>query len=265
MSIADNTAGLEIKRDGPVARVILNRPEVHNAFDAKTILSLEWVFTALGRDREVRVIVLSGAGKSFSAGGDLNWMRDTAGYTIEENTRDAEVLARMFQTVDRVSKPVIAAVHGFCLGGGTGLISCCDLVLAAQSATFGFSEVRLGLLPAVISPFVLRRIGEARARALMLTGERFSAERAVAIGLCDEAHADEALEAAVTVQVQRLLKGGPNAQGHIKTLCREVANKPPEEVLQLTAKVIAIARASAEGSEGVTAFLEKRRPAFRAS
>ena len=255
---------VRVERVLGVARVTIARPRVHNAFDAETIALLGAAFEELGREAGVRAIVLAGDGKSFSAGGDLNWMKETAAYAFDDNAADAKRLARMLEVVDRNPKPVIARVHGAALGGGCGLLAACDVAIASTRAVFGFSEVRLGLLPAVISPFVVRRVGPAAARALMLTGERFDARKALRLGLVDEVWPPEALDAMVEARVRDVLQGGPRAQAAIKALVRGVAGKEPGDVAALTARMIAETRASEEGAEGVAAFLEKRSPAWRA-
>ncbi len=259
----DTSPSLAIERDGAVAHVILDRPEVHNAFDAELIGRLAEAFTALGADDTVRAIVLRGRGKSFCAGADLRWMRESATYSEQDNVADARRFAQMLHRVNRCPKPVVARVHRLALGGGTGLIACCDIVVAERGARFAFSECRLGILPAVISPFVIGRIGPGHARALFLSAEQFDAERALRIGLVDEVVAREHLDRAVEAHLERLLACGPQAQAMCKALIREVAYKQPEAVEQRCAETIARARAGAEGAEGVRAFLEKREPSWR--
>jgi methylglutaconyl-CoA hydratase len=261
--MADTAAPLLVEREGPVAHVVLNRPHVHNAFDAQLIGRMAETFTALGTDDAVRVIVLRGQGKSFCAGADLNWMRESADYTDEDNIADAKRFAHMMHAVNRCPKPVVARVHRVALGGGTGLISCCDIAVAEDGARFAFSECRLGILPAVISPFVMRRIGPGHARALFLSAEMFGAHKALRIGLVDEVVPKEHLDAAVAAHVRRLLECGPAAQAMCKELIREVSWNHPEAMEDLTARTIARARASSEGKEGVGAFLDKREPSWR--
>ena len=251
------------RRDGPVEHVTLNRPEVRNAFNEEMIGELsDWALTRHA-DARIRVAVLRGAGPVFSAGGDLSWMARTAAYTREENLRDAEALSRMYSRLDTLPFPLIGCVHGAALGGGSGLTAVCDLVIAARDATFGFTEVRLGIVPAVISPFVLAKIGPSAARALFLTGARFSAERAREIGLVHAVVEPSAIEVEVRRTVDDVLASGPEAVAAVKALIRRVAAGPSAEAEGLAAETLADARASAEGQEGLRAFLEKRRAAWR--
>jgi methylglutaconyl-CoA hydratase len=240
-----------------IAWVALNRPEVHNALNAAMIADLEDTFGRLGSDTQVRVIVLTGSGKNFSAGADLNWMRQAAGQSFEANQQDAYALARMLYTIDSCPKPVIALVNGAALGGGVGLVSCCDIVMARADAQFGLTEVKIGLIPATISPYVIRKIGEAQARRYMLTGERFDAETARRLGLVHEIGDD------ADAIISNLLANGPDAMADTKALIREVAHEAVDEaLLAKTAGRIAARRASAEGREGIAAFLEKRKPGW---
>jgi methylglutaconyl-CoA hydratase len=254
---------LRIERRGPVARVTLNRPDLHNAFDDGLVRSLDRAARDLAADPAVRVVVLAGEGKSFCAGADLNWMKRMVDYGPEENVRDSEALAAMFEAWDTLPRPVVGRVHGAALGGGTGLVAVCDVAVASTEAVFGFSEVRLGILPGVISPFVLARIGPAAARDLFLTGDRFGAVRAREIGLVQRVADPEALDAEVEKIVASLLHGGPEAQARIKRLVREVAGRSPADVRTLTAEAIAEARAGSEGQEGMRAFLERRSASWR--
>jgi methylglutaconyl-CoA hydratase len=253
---------IAIESTGAVARLWLDRPEARNAFDAAMVVELRDAVRGLSGDERVRVLVLGGRGPAFCAGADLAWMKSTATQTREENLREAEAMADLFHAVYASPKPVVARVHGAALGGGSGLVAACDLALAAHGTQFGFTEVRLGILPAVISPFVLRKIGESAARELFLTGERFDALRALAIGLIRAAVPEEELDAAVEGRVQELLKAGPRAVAAAKALIRDVGGRSVEEVRRLTVERIAEARASAEGQEGLRAFLEKRKPAW---
>lgn len=256
---------LRVARDGPVAVVTMNRPEVHNAFDETLIEALTRAFAELGRDPEVGAILLTGAGKSFSAGADVNWMRRAAAYTEEENRADARRLALMLETIDQCPKPVVARVHGAALGGGTGLVAACDIAIASERASFGTTEVRLGLAAAVISPFVVRAIGPRQARRFFLTGERIDAARALAIGLVHEVVPEAELDGAVERILDELLAGGPEAQAASKELVRMVLAMPQGGSLltEATVATIAARRASAEGREGLAAFLEKRAPVWR--
>jgi methylglutaconyl-CoA hydratase len=253
---------LTLTRDGGIARLTLRRPEVHNAFDDVLVAELTRAAEELTADGSVRVAVLAGEGKSFCAGADVNWMKRMVNYTIDENVADSKRLAGMLRALDRIPRPVVCRIQGVAYGGGVGLLSVCDIVVAANDALFSLSEVRLGILPAVISPFVLRRLSQGVGRALFLTGERFSAERALQVGLIDRVVAPEALDAAVDEVIGELLKGGPAAHAKIKELIPKVHGHTPEEMADLTARTNAEARASAEGQEGLKAFLEKRRPSW---
>jgi methylglutaconyl-CoA hydratase len=251
---------LEIEFAGPVARVWLNRPDVRNAFDGLMVSELRKTLFDLRSVDAARVIVLGGRGPAFCAGADLEWMRATAGFSREENLREAQAMADLFFTVYESPKPIVARVHGAALGGGAGLVAACDIPVAALGTRFGFTEVRLGILPAVISPYVLGKIGESAARELFLTGERFEAVRAVEIGLIRSAVPEEDLDAAVEGRVQELLQAGPRAIAEAKALIREVAYRRVEEMQRYTVERIADVRVSAEGQEGIRAFLEKRKP-----
>lgn len=254
---------LEIEQDGPVARVWLNRPEIHNAFDDVLIGVLTACFTALQADDAVRIIVLGGRGKSFCAGADLNWMKRMVSYSREENLADSRKLLEMLRTLDECDKPVLARVHGAALGGGAGLVSVADIAVAAEGAKFGTTEAKLGILPAVISPFVLARIGPAHARELFLTGERIDAARAQAVGLVQHVVPADELDACLDRKIELLLSSGPKAMARAKRLIREVAWKGAAEVGDTVVEAIAEARVSDEGQEGMAAFLERRPPAFR--
>src|SRR6266511_4313001 len=244
-------AGLRIERDGHVLRVTLARPERRNAFDAALIADLTGAFADVG---DARAVVLAGEGQSFSAGADVEWQRSAIELSFEENVEDAMRLYRMCETIDRCAAPVVARVQGHALGGGSGLVACADIAIAAPDAVFGFSEVKLGIIPAVISPFVLPKIG-AHARRYFLTGERFDAETALRIGLVHEVAAD--MDAAVDRAVGELLPSGPDATRAAKTLVRE--RPAPEE----TARIAARLRSGEEGQEGLRAFLDKRSPSWR--
>lgn len=250
----------DIRPDGR-ATVTLNRPAVHNAFDEDTISRLTMELGALERDPEVRVVVLAATGKSFSAGADLNWMKRTVGFSAAENLADAEAMAGLMMALDRLAKPTVAAVQGDAFGGGVGLIACCDIAVATEGARFALSEVKLGLVPAVISPYVIAAIGERQARRYMLSAERFDALEARRIGLVHEVVATGALEGAVDGLARALRANGPAAMAEVKDLIRSVARRPLDDKLAGdTAARIARIRASAEGREGLAAFLEKREP-----
>ena len=250
---------LKLSREGVVAQLRLSRPDVRNAFDDTVLEELTRAAGELGEDDSVRAVVLSGEGKVFCAAADINWMRRMVDYTPEENLADSRRLAAMLRALDRIPRPLVCRVHGVALGGGVGLLSVCDLVVAADDAVFGLSEVRLGIQPAVISPFVLRRLSQGVGRALFLTGERFGAERALRIGLVDRVVPPEALDDEVRDVVGELLKGGPKAQGRIKALIPQVYGRTPEDAEEITTRANAETRASDEGQEGLRAFLEKRR------
>ncbi|HZT76041.1 MAG TPA: enoyl-CoA hydratase-related protein [Vicinamibacterales bacterium] len=256
---------LAIRRDGPVEYLTLNRPDVRNAFNEAVIAEL----TAYAADAgaaatrgEIRAVVLAGAGKTFSAGADVNWMSQTIAYTEDENIRDATKMSRMFTALDELPVPLIGRIHGAALGGGAGLAAVCDIVVAASDALFGFTEVKLGILPAVISPFALAKIGRSAARELFLTGARFSAARAKEIGLVHAVVPSAELDATVQAFVTDILSAGPQAVAAAKALIRTVCERPSGEATTITAHAIAARRVSPEGQEGLKAFLEKRKAAW---
>jgi len=256
---------LDIQIQGRVARVFLNRPEVRNAFNDRVIVELTEAFRRLGADSGIRAIVLGGHGKAFCAGADLSWMRSMAGFDWEQNRGDAQVLAEMLWELDRCPLPVVGRVQGDCYAGGMGLAAVCDVLVAAQGVHFCLSEARLGLLPATISPYVIRAMGAQQARRYFLTAERFSAEQARAMGFVHEVVAPEALEPRVGEIVAMLVDNGPAAVKACKQLVHDVAGAPiTAELRAETARRIADIRASDEGREGVQAFLNKREPAWRA-
>lgn len=255
---------VQLEQEGPVMRVWLNRPNSHNALNPALINRLAVAFAQLDRRRDVHLVVLSARGRSFCAGADLAFMKSAAGLSLDENVAAGHALFDLLEAIDHCRKPVIGRVNGAAIGGGIGLASCCDIVIAAEQARFGFSEVRLGLVPAVISPFVLARIGIVHGRELFLTGEPFDAHQAQRIGLVTQVVSDErALDAAVQERVEQLLMGAPGAHEAIKELLRVVDEGPREMVRDFTARLIARRRASEEGQEGMSAFLEKRRPAWQ--
>lgn len=253
---------LLLEIDGPVARIWLNRPDVRNAFDGLMVTELRKVLFDLRTQEAVRVVVLAGKGPSFCAGADLAWMKAMAAFGREDNLREAQALADLFFTVYESPKPIVARVHGAALGGGSGLVAACDIPVASLGTQFGFTEVRLGIIPAVISPYVVGKIGESAARELFLTGERFEAVKAVEIGLVRAAVPEEDLDAAVEGRVEELLKAGPRAIAEAKALVREVAWRRIEDVQRYTVERIADIRISPEGQEGMRAFLEKRKPSW---
>lgn len=244
----------------------LKRPEVHNTFNAEMIRELTGAFAAVSASSEARVVVLAAEGKSFCAGADLNWMRAMVHYSFEENVADATGLAQMLRTIYDCSKPVIGRVHGAAFGGGVGLAAACDLAVAVESAVFCFSEVKLGLVPAVISPFVFRKVHPGLARRYFLTAEPFPATEAQRLGLIAEVAPDAAaVDAVIERWVELLCANGPEALAACKQLIDEVTDPDWDAVLARTAHVIAERRASAEGQEGMKAFLEKRAPTWRAA
>ena len=248
---------------GGVLHLQLNRPELHNAFDAALIAGLTEALQQAGDNASVRVVVLEGAGASFSAGADLNWMRGMAAASEAENREDALALARLMRTLDELPKPTIARVHGAAFGGGVGLIACCDIAIGVADARFGLTESKLGLLPAVISPYVIAAIGARQARRWFATAEMFSAETACAMGLLHEVVAAAELDAAVQRQTDLLLKAGPHAAAGAKRLVARVVSVPDRDALDAdNAALIARLRVSEEGQEGLAAFLGKRAPAW---
>ena len=260
------SSALRLERTGPagvVARVALSRPEIHNAFDAALIAELRSTFAVLAREgpTQLRAVVLAGDGPSFCAGADLRWMRAAMALDTEGNEQDAMAMADMFEVIDTCPAPVVARVHGAALGGGMGLCAVADLVVAESRTRFGFTETRLGILPSVISPFVIAKIGESHARALFPGGRRFDAVRAQRIGLVHEVvEGDAALDAAVDAAVADLLLAGPTAARAAKAIIREGRGLGHGSAKWHTARVIARQRTSAEAQEGFRAFSEKRRP-----
>jgi methylglutaconyl-CoA hydratase len=248
------------RRDGAVEYLTLNRPDVRNAFNPTLIAELAAWAGALAGDRTVRAVVLAGAGKMFCAGADVAWMAETVTYTEEQNLRDARAMSSMFAAIDALPVPVIGRVHGAALGGGAGLACVCDVVVADENAIFGFTEVKLGIIPAVISPFALAKIGRSAARELFLTGARFSAARAKEIGLVHAVVPAPEMDDAVGRFVQEFLSAAPGAIAAAKALIPQVWGRGRDEAQAITANAIAERRVSAEGQEGLRAFLEKRKP-----
>lgn len=261
------TTALRVERDGPFARVTLARPDVRNAFDANLIAALRAAFEELAAEppETLRGVVLAGDGPAFSAGADVSWMRAAIELSVDENERDARAMQSMLDAIELCPVPVVARVQGAALGGGMGLCAAADIVVATADAVFGFTETKLGILPAVISTYVVPKIGLSHARALFATGERFDAERARRIGLVHDVVADEAaLDARVTAILDELRGAGPLAVRAAKALAREIASLGTEEVRGLTPGHIARQRTSPEGQEGLRAFLDKRPPSWRA-
>lgn len=243
-----------------VATVTLNRPELHNAFNDELIAELIKCFHELALNEFVRLAVLTGEGKSFCAGADLNWMKRMKDYTFEENLMDSNQLAELFTVINHFNRPVICRMNGSALGGGAGLIACCDYVIAEDSAMIGFTEVRLGLVPAVISPFVVAKIGESNARATFLTGARFGVERAMQMGLVHQISSFDKIDEDVEALVKEFLSAGPLAQKIAKELITVVvSNNDIAKSRKYTTELISKVRASTEGQEGMSALLEKRK------
>lgn len=260
-------AHLLSQREGTVEHLTLNRPDVRNAFNEQVIAELtDWAIRIreAAVRHEVRAVVIAGAGKVFCAGADATWMSKSVHYTEAENLRDATAMSRMFAAIDELPVAVIGRIQGAALGGGAGLVAVCDIVVSEDAASFGFTETKLGIVPAVISPFVLAKIGQSAARALFLTGARFSAARAKEINLVHEVVPATDLDAAVDRHVHELLTAGPEAIAAAKALIPNVAGRPIADAMPITAAAIAARRVSPEGQEGLRAFLEKRKPSWNA-
>lgn len=249
---------LRVERRGQAAYVTLNRPDVHNAFSEVLIAELSQAFNGLSADDSVRAVVLQGAGRSFCAGADLNWMRASLEFTHEQNVADALKMADMFRAIDQCRHPVIGRIHGAALGGGAGLTAVCDIAIASEDCRFGFTEARLGIAPAVISPFATRKIGESHARALFTTAERFGADRALAIGLVHQVVPTDELDDAVQATLTNISLSGPAGVAAAKRMAMTILRLPDAEARDLSAQTIAGLRVSDEGQEGIRAFLEKR-------
>jgi len=252
---------LRLERAGAIGTITLDRPAIHNAFNDELISKITLAIEELGGDSAVRVVVFRANGPSFSAGGDLNWMQRARTYTAEENLRDARAGANMFLAVTQCPKPVIARVHARALGGGSGLVACCDMAVAVESAEFGLPEVKIGLLPGIIGPFVVARIGVANAREYFLTGARFPAARALEMGLIQRVASDEAaMDRIIDNWIADLMTSSPAAIAAAKQLIFDISNRPIDSALDVAAKSIADARVSAEGRAGVDAFLSRDKP-----
>ena len=259
-------SSLQMHRENGVVTLSLNRPDVHNAFDDELICCLTETLRRVGADPQTRVVVLTGNGKSFSAGADLNWMRGMLDASEQDNEHDALQLARLLRTLNYLPVPTIARINGAALGGGLGLIACCDIAVTVEDATFGLTETRLGLAPAIISPYVFRRIGETQARRYFLTGERFDAAHAQRIGLVHEITAPEDLDGEIDRLTSAIGKGGPTAVSAAKKLAYHAAGHDADAQLKLdqyTARLIARLRVGGEGQEGMRAFLDKRLPCWQ--
>ena len=260
--MTDDAIVLETDPRG-VATVTLNRPEKHNAFDEHIIAELSGTFAGLAKDASIRVVILRSNGRSFSAGADLDWMKRMADYDHEDNIRDANALAAMLFELNSLPMPTIARVQGAAMGGGAGLVCCCDIAIASERASFAFSEAKLGLIPATISPYVLRSIGAQAARRYFLSAERFDARRALSLGMVSEVCEEEQLDEKIEELVNTILANSSDAVRAAKKLIVEVENKPvSKELMQMTSEAIAEIRASEEGKEGLAAFLEKRSPSW---
>lgn len=256
--VADNQVLFRVNEHG-IAFVTLNNPDKHNAFDDILIRHLTRIFQEISEAKHIRVMVLSAKGKNFCAGADLGWMKRIASYSYDENLADANALAKMFHTLNTIPVPIIAKVQGAAFGGGVGLVSCCDIILANETASFCLSEVKLGLIPATISPYVINAIGMKASRRYFLTAERFSAGKAQQIGLVDEITTIENLDDETNNMINILLQNGPQALRHAKDLIFSVANQPIDNHLMLdTSDRIASIRSSKEGQEGLSAFIDKR-------
>jgi methylglutaconyl-CoA hydratase len=249
-----------VQRDGAVLRLTLNRPDVRNAFDEQVIAALTTLAADAAQDRTLRAVVLAGTGKAFCAGADVAWMSKSIAYSQRENLSDAEDLARMLERLDTLPVPVLGRIQGAALGGGVGLAAVCDVAIAADDAVFALSEVKLGILPAIVAPYVIRKIGISAARELFLTGSRFGAVRAKEIGLVHEIVPSDHLDDAIARRLGEVMSAGPRAIGTAKALIREIAGVHPNDVIGLTTNTIAAQRVSDEGQEGLRAFLEKRKP-----
>jgi methylglutaconyl-CoA hydratase len=246
--------------DNRIAKVNLARPEVHNAFNEIMIAELSEVFSRISQDSSARVVVLTGNGESFCAGADLNWMKKMINYSYQQNLEDSLKLAELFYLMYSLPKPIIARVNGAAIGGGTGLVAVCDIAIAAEKARFSLSEVKLGLVPACISPYVIRKVGEGRCREFFLTGERLTANRALELGLVNQVVPLEGLDQAVEEKANQLISSGPKAIAMCKELLKNVPGMSFDEAKTYTAEMIASMRIGDEGQEGMNAFLEKRKP-----
>lgn len=254
---------VRIDREGGVARIALNRPERNNAFDEELIATLARAFDSVAQASDISIVVVQGEGKSFCAGADIHWMKKAAGYTRDENVRDAQPLARMLAALDRMPQTTIARVQGPVYGGGVGLVAACDIAIATDEASFCLSEVKLGLVPAVISPYVVRAMGERQARRYFQTAEVFAAPEAARIGLVHDVVAADGVEARIAAVIKQLRTGAPAARAAAKALVTTVAGRPIDEAVLLeTAQLIAEMRARPEAREGLSAFLEKRKPTW---
>jgi len=260
MAFIMNYDTITFKTDDRIARVTFCRPEIHNAFNSTMISEMTDVFAKIEKDEDIRVVLLTGEGKSFCAGADLNWMRGVIKQTFDQNLAESNALAELFNKIYRCRRPVIGRINGAAIGGGTGFVAVCDMAIAARSAKFSFSEVKIGVVPACIGPYVVKKMGEGKARELFITGERMNAERAHEVGLVNKVVDDDQLDDAVDALVKTLLSSGPEAVAMAKKLVREVPEMTPAQFKPYTAEMIAKLRVSDEGQEGMDAFLNKRKP-----
>lgn len=255
-----NYTTVKYEKQNRVARVTFNRPEIHNAFNATVLTEMQQVFDDIEKDDSIRVVLLTGAGKSFCAGADLNWMRSVIKQSYQENLTESNALAELLHSVYTCRQPVIGRINGAAIGGGTGFVTVCDIAIAARSAVFSFSEVKIGVVPACIGPYVVKKIGEGKTRELFITGERMSAEHAHEVGLVSSVADDDQLDAEIEKLIKSVLSSGPQAVAMAKKLIREVPMMTPNEFKPYTAEMIARLRISDEGQEGMDAFLNKRKP-----
>ncbi len=251
---------LKYQKDGRIGRVAFCRPEIHNAFNGTVISEMAHLFGELAKDNDLRVVLLTGEGKSFCAGADLNWMRSVINQSFEQNLAESNALANLFYQIYTFKRPVIGRINGAAIGGGTGFVAVCDIAIAARSAKFSFSEVKIGVVPACIGPYVIRKMGEGKARELFITGERMNADRAFEVGLVNKVVDDDRLDTEVETLVQSILTSGPEAVAMAKKLVSEVPLMEPSQFKPYTAEMIARLRVSQEGQEGMDAFLNKRPP-----
>ncbi len=251
---------LKFDKKDNLAYVLFNRPEIHNAFDATVISEMSEAFYQVAKDKSLRAVVLTGAGKSFCAGADLNWLKSVKEQGYESNLNESNSLADLFYLIYTCSLPVIGRINGAAIGGGTGFVALCDIAIAAKSAVFSFSEVKIGLVPACIGPYVIKKMGEGRARELFISGERMNAERALEVGLINKVVDDNKLDKEVEELLKTIISSGPNAVAMAKKLINEVPAMTPDEFRPYTAEMIARLRISEEGQEGMDAFLNKRKP-----
>jgi methylglutaconyl-CoA hydratase len=257
-----NYTTVKYEKDGRVGRVTFCRPEVHNAFNGMVITEMADVFRRIDEDPDIRVVVVTGEGKSFCAGADLNWMREVIQQSFDENLAESNALADLFYQIYTCKRPVVGKINGAAIGGGTGFVAVCDIAIAAASAKFSFSEVKIGVVPACIGPYVLKKMGEGKARELFITGERMEADRAFQVGLVNKVVEDDRLDAEIEKLVHSIITSGPDAVAVAKKLVSEVPGMTPEQYKPFTAEMIAHLRISDEGQEGMAAFLEKRKPAW---